>query len=393
MKTSYLELPASPRYLGAGAILALFVALGLAAAHHMESAGHVVTGMNNHVVWGLPHVFAVFLIVAASGALNAASLASVFGQQVYKPLARLSAVLAIALLAGGLAVLVLDLGRPERLTVAMSNYNFRSIFAWNVFLYTGFFAVVAAYLLIMMERGLGRFGTFAGWVAFIWRLTLTTGTGSIFGFLLAREAFHSALLAPTFIAYSFAYGTAAFVLVLAALSDTQRVFLAPPMRQRLGRLLAVFIGVVLYCVAIFHLTQIYAGSRRDVERFLLLDGGVYTMLFWLGQIGLGSVLPLFLLLNPGLRQSPGTLPLAAALVILGGFAQMYVTLIGGQAYPLLLFPGQEARSSWGDGQVHAYQPSGHELLLGLGGVALALLILGFAVKFLRILPEKLTEEP
>ena len=52
----------------------------------MEEHGHVVTGMNNHIVWGLPHVFAFFLIVAASGALNVASMASVFGRGAYKPL-------------------------------------------------------------------------------------------------------------------------------------------------------------------------------------------------------------------------------------------------------------------------------------------------------------------
>ncbi len=46
----------------------------------MEHTGHVVTGMNNQVVWGLPHVFAIFLIVAASGVLNVASIGSVFGK-------------------------------------------------------------------------------------------------------------------------------------------------------------------------------------------------------------------------------------------------------------------------------------------------------------------------
>ena len=46
----------------------------------MEHHGHVVTGMNNQVVWGLPHVFAIFLIVAASGVLNVASIGSVFGR-------------------------------------------------------------------------------------------------------------------------------------------------------------------------------------------------------------------------------------------------------------------------------------------------------------------------
>ena len=152
----------------------------------METRGHIVTGMNNQVVWGLPHVFAVFLIVAASGALNVASVASVFGKRLYKPLAPLSGLLALALLAGGLAVLVLDLGRPDRLIVAMTHYNFKSIFAWNMFLYTGFFAIVAAYLWTMLDRRWLGYSTPAGIVAFVWRLVLTTGTGSIFGFLVAR---------------------------------------------------------------------------------------------------------------------------------------------------------------------------------------------------------------
>ena len=54
------------------------------------------------------------MIVAASGVLNVASIGSVFGQKDYKPRAPLSALLSLALLAGGLMVLMLDLGRPER---------------------------------------------------------------------------------------------------------------------------------------------------------------------------------------------------------------------------------------------------------------------------------------
>ena len=96
--------------------------IGLAAVWYIEHHGHIVTGMNNQIVWGLPHVFAVFLVVAASGALNVASMASVFGKTEFKPLAPLSGVLAIALLLGGLTVLMLDLGRPDRLIVAMTYY-------------------------------------------------------------------------------------------------------------------------------------------------------------------------------------------------------------------------------------------------------------------------------
>ena len=67
------------------ALGAVLTAFGLGAAHYMELHGHVVTGMNNQIVWGLPHVFAIFMVVAASGVLNVASIGSVFGQGVYKP--------------------------------------------------------------------------------------------------------------------------------------------------------------------------------------------------------------------------------------------------------------------------------------------------------------------
>jgi molybdopterin-containing oxidoreductase family membrane subunit len=145
----------------------------------MEHEGHVITGMNNEIVWGTPHVFAIFLIVAASGVLNVASMASVFGQAHYKPWARLSGLLCLAMLAGGLMVLMLDLGRPERMVVAATHYNFKSVFAWNVFLYTGMFAVVAVYLWMQLEKRMNRFAAPAGIAALVWRFVLTTGTGGL----------------------------------------------------------------------------------------------------------------------------------------------------------------------------------------------------------------------
>ena len=137
-----------------------------------------------------------------------ASVGSVFGRLPYKPMARLSGLLAIALLVGGLAVLVLDLGRPDRLIVAMTYYNFKSIFAWNIILYIGFLVVVAAYLFVQMNRGTENWTKPVGLMAFLWRLALTTGTGSIFGWLVARQAYDAAVMAPLFIAMSISFGLA-----------------------------------------------------------------------------------------------------------------------------------------------------------------------------------------
>lgn len=377
-------------YWGLLALNAIVLLAGLGAAWVMEHRGHIVTGMTNRIVWGTPHVFAVFLIVAASGALNIASISSVFGRSEYKPYARLSGLLAIALLIGGLAVLVLDLGRPDRLIIAMTTYNFKSIFAWNIFLYVGFLAIVAAYLFVMMDRRASRMsqiGSAVGGLAFAWRLILTTGTGSIFGWLVAREAYGAAIMAPLFIAASLLYGLAFTVLALAGLEqEKRRDLLSDEMTGKFRGLLAIFILAVLHLTAVHHLTNLYASERHGVERFLLLAGGSYTVAFWVGQILVGSMVPLAILALPRLGRSRTALIVASALCLAGGLAQMYVIIIGGQAFPLNLFPGMEVMSSFQDGQVAAYRASLPEVLLGLSGLSLAVLVAGIAVKLLPFLP-------
>jgi len=378
----------SGAYLALLGVLGALILGGLGAAWTMEHQGHHITGMSNRIVWGTPHVFAVFLIVAASGALNVASIASVFGRELYQPLARLSGLLALALLAGGLAVLVLDLGRPERLIVAMTHYNFKSIFAWNIFLYTGFFAIVALYLWTMFERRMQGYSKRAGLLAFVWRLVLTTGTGSIFGFLVAREPYNSALLAPLFIIMSFSYGLAIFVLVLMASCRWTGRPLGELVLKRLRNLLGVFVAAVLYFVAVQHLTNLYIARQYEVERFFLLEGGVYTVLFWGGQVVIGGIVPLALLFGTASRRA---IAAAAACVILGGLAQLYVLIIGGQAYPQLMFPEKEVASSFFDGVIAHYAPSLPEVALGVGGIALALALTAVALKVLPFLPKSLAD--
>ena len=372
--------------------LGLLVLLALGAAWYMEHNGHHVTGMNNQIVWGMPHVFAIFLIVAASGALNAASIGTVFGKTLYKPLGRLSALLAMSLLVGGLAVLVLDLGHPDRLIVAMTYYNFKSIFAWNIFLYIGFLAVTAIYLWFMMERKMNRYYRPAGTVAFVWRLVLTTGTGSIFGFIVARSAYHSAVLAPMFVIMSFSFGLAVLILVLMAAYRWSGRPLGDAVLFRLKNLLGVFIAAVLYFVAVYHLTNLYFTHLHDLERFLLLDGGIYTELFWIVQIGIGSLLPLAMVYHPTIGKNRTAIGIASLLVIIGAFAQIYVLLIGGQAFPMEIFPGYEVSSSFYDGQLGTYSPTLWEVTLGVGGIALAMLVLTIAVRVLRFLPVSLADE-
>ena len=78
---------------------------------------------------------------------------------------------------------------------------------------------------------------------------------------------------------------------------------------------------------------------------------------------------------------------ASLLTVVGALALLYVFIIGGQAWPLEIFPGYQASSSFGDGQITAYAPRLPELLLGIGGVAIALLITLVGVRVLPFAPD------
>ncbi|KAG1650485.1 Hdr-like menaquinol oxidoreductase iron-sulfur subunit 1 [Nymphon striatum] len=382
--------------LGYWTVLGLFGLLVLAGAGafvYMHD-GHYVTGMNNQVVWGMPHVFAIFLIVAASGAANIATIGTVFGKKIYQPLGRLSAFLAAALLVGGLIVLLLDLGSIGHvIEMAYGALNFKSIFAWNMILYSGFIAIIGVYLWSMMDRRKTAKALYkpTGIANMVWRFMLTMGTGSIFGFLVARQYYDAAILAPLFIVASYVFGTAIYILVLMASFKMTGRELGDSILNRLRNTLAIFIALVLFFELARHLTNLYATEHHGVEKYILTGGGKFTNLFWYGQIIMGSLVPMFLVWCRFLKNNRTALVVAAMLAILGGLIQIYVILIGGQSFPLVLFPNAEVSSTFFDGVNNAYTATAPEYILGIGGVGLAMVLLILGMKVLRLLPTTLAD--
>ena len=375
-------------YWGIFLFLGFLILVGLASSAYMEHEGHYVTGMNNQIVWGLPHIFAVTLIVIASGVLNIASMSSAFNKKLYKPLAPLSALFAIAFLIAGLIILVLDLGRPDRLIVAMTTYNFKSIFAWNIFLYSGFFVILAVYIWSMLDFNVNRFSSLVGKIAFGWRIILTTGTGSIFGFLVAREAYSTAVLAPLFIVMSLLYGTAVFYLLLRVISRLQSIDIPDEITKNIRRLMIIFLLANIYFLILYHITNLYISKQIAVESFILLNGGGYTTMFWLGQVGLGLVIPLLYEMTNDEGRGFG-LTITSLMVLVGGFFAVAVIIIGGQAFPLNIFPDHIIlESSFYDNVIHSYTPSIFEFGLGVGGTSLALIIILILITNLKFIPVK-----
>jgi molybdopterin-containing oxidoreductase family membrane subunit len=181
------------------------------------------------------------------------------------------------------------------------------------------------------------------------------------------------------------------VLVLLLACRSNNIALGDALLKRLARLQVIFIGVGLYFVLIHHMTNYYFTRNRDFECFILFDGGIYTNLFWFGQILLGTLVPVGLLLHPRIAQMRARIVASVALVVLGAFAQLYVTILGDQAQPMPLFPGRQVSSSFFDGVVNSYTPSLPEWGLGLLGLAMVGLIVTLALRLIAFLPQRLDD--
>ncbi|MBF0422500.1 MAG: polysulfide reductase NrfD [Magnetococcales bacterium] len=363
--------------------------LGLGAFLAIEVRGHGITGMNNQVVWGLPHVFAITLLVMASGALNLGSMSTVFATIQFKQFTRFSAFLSIVLLIGGLTVLLLDLGRPDRMLLPMLYMNFRSMFTWNVFLYSGFMILCLLYLWSMFEYK--QFTKVVGSTAFAWRVILTTGTGSIFGVIHARDVFYSAITGPMFVAVSLTSGTALSTLLLVGTYQQTKRHLDDKLVFGLRNALIFFTLLVGYLFVVEKFTKFYSPAFYEVETWLLT--GPWAWLYWLGVWGGCVIFPLVILFHKRLGNTVKGVFIASIITVVGAFAFVGHNLLAGQAYPFDMFPGYQLSSVFLDGQDAHYLPSVVELVLGLGGIGLSALLFLLGIRFFRLLPAKAVPPP
>ncbi|MEW6607793.1 MAG: NrfD/PsrC family molybdoenzyme membrane anchor subunit [bacterium] len=383
MKVYYtkIEGKSTTQYLLLG-ILSIMAIAGLYSSYLMFTKGHYLTGMNNQVPWGLPIILTIYFIGLSAGSLVLSSLSSVFGRTEYKGFARVAAYLAALLLVGALLSLGLDLGRPERIMLAFFYLNPKSIFSWNGFLYSIYILICIVYLWAMITEK-DKLVKAIGVLAVGWAIGVHSGTGGIFGFTSGRELYHSPLTPPSFVAAALSSGTGLIIILLVLTFKVTRRFLDPQLIIGLSRLLVSFILVVLYFLAVENLTRLYSPASYEATHFLLFSGNKYCLIFWIGLILMGSIVPAIILF---IKKSIGWIVFASALVVSSVFCERFIIVIPGQVLPSELFPGYEVRSPFGDGTIGSYFISLPEITQAVGIVAIIGILYILGLKFFALLP-------
>ena len=334
--------PATGQRRGAGLLwyvaLAVGLAIGLFSFGYQLSAGLTVTGLTNTVTWGLYIVLFMFLVGVSAGGLIVVAGGELVGSHQLESLNRLAVIVSGTAVAAAAVSIIPDLGRPWLAWHMMVGPQWMSPLVWDMAVISIYLAIAGVDLWILT-----RPEPMARWLRIMAVVTLPVAvlvhsvTAWIFGFLVARPFWNTAILAPLFISSALVSGTA---LVLIVAWVVRRVSTWDPPAHvftDLAKLLAWFVAVDFFLLLAELVTAYTSQTAYHLAPLEMLFGGRQAPLFW-GQLVLGVVLPFLVYVNPRLRTRMGLLVGAATLSVLGVFAKRVNILMPGMYEPQIALP-------------------------------------------------------
>lgn len=300
------------------------------------------------LTWGTPLFFDLWMAGMAGGAFFAALLIREFGADREGRLLKLATYIGLPLVLLGVLALLIDLGNPIRawhlyLGLRASSWQIMpdqgvattrsfppslylhpasamSMGSWILVLWS-LNAVVLIVLWILERRGQQLWITtlvkILGWVGFVLSALLMTYTGVVLG-VSSKALWQATWLLPSlFVASASGTGVAALLLTAPWVGIKRDSALRAPLQGAL----AVLIGIQIVVLVALLIWLGVAGVAAP-----LISGGV-GILFWIGVVLGGLVLPL-ILLSSTLRERVSAV--APLLVLLGGFLLRAAVVVSGQ---------------------------------------------------------------
>ena len=315
-------------------VLLALLGMGVAAWVYQFVNGLGVTGMNRPVYWGVYLTNFVFFIGLAHSGTFISAILRLAGAEWRKPLTRAAEAITLFSLPFGVASIIIDMGRPERLLNMIIYGRFQSPLLWDftaVSLYL-FSSVVFFYLSLLPDIALcrDRLTEVPRWQRKMYRIlalgwegrpeqyhrlervldgmaifmsllviTVHTVVSWVFGMTI-QPGWHTTIIGPFFLLGAIFSGTSAVVIVLAILRRVYDLKDALPIRlfNSLRKLLIVFSLGWIYMMIAEYLSVFYGNIPEEMEVFWQKLTGDYAVIFWLMTI-LVFVIPLLIFIFRG----------------------------------------------------------------------------------------------
>lgn len=243
--------------------------------------GMALTGMSDHVSWGLYIANFTFCVGVAAGGVMMVIPAYLYKDHAMHEVVILGELLAVAAILMAMLSVTVDLGRPERfwhLVPGIGQFNWPiSMLSWDVLVLNGYLLLnlhICGYLLY--THYLGRRPDPRWYVPFVfisiaWAISIHTVTAFLYSGLGGRALWNSALLAPRFLVSAFVSGPAFIILVMAVVERFGGFRPAEGPVRTLVRIVRVTVLANLFMLASEVFTEFYAGgAHTDSARYLFL---------------------------------------------------------------------------------------------------------------------------
>ncbi|MEK6781055.1 MAG: NrfD/PsrC family molybdoenzyme membrane anchor subunit [Bacteroidota bacterium] len=393
----------------------LLIPMGLAAyaLYRQVVDGHIVTGMRDHVVWGLYIANFIFFIgISYAGAIISGFL-HLLKVEWRKPIIRIAELITVIATIIGPVYILLCVGRLDRLHHLVIYGRLQSPITWDVLAITTYLfgGLLFLYLATIKDLAIYRDATelkLSGWRRRIYKALALDYQGSpeqnkslaismnllsimiiplaiivhsvlswIFGMTL-RPGWHSTIFGPYFVLAAIYSGTGVLIITMWIFRKVYNLYdyLLDKHFIYLGYIMMVMAGAYGYFTFSEYLTDWYTSTRWDSEVISkLFDLNQFGGLFLFANVA-GIILPIAIVAIPYFRK-PGLITIAAAFMVLALWVKRYLIIVPTLESPL--FPIQDSRLEY----IH-YSPTWVEWALTVGGVATFLLLFTLASKFMTI---------
>jgi Ni/Fe-hydrogenase subunit HybB-like protein len=400
-----------------GSLLSVIAAAAVAYSYQL-ARGLKVTAMREYISWGVYIANFVFFIgISHAGTLISAIL-RVTNAEWRRSVTRVAEAITVFALMVGAPMVLIDMGRIDRILNIIYHGRLNSPLLWDVFSictyltgsFTFLYVAMIPDLAILAKRvspgrkpsllqrfyraaSLGYHGTpqqkhlleramHAMSVIIIpVAVSVHTVVSWIFGMTL-RPGWHSTIFGPYFVVGAIYSGTAALIVAMAVFRKVYHLENLITMRQfrALGALLMALTVVYLYFTLAEYLTTWYGGESVDRRLLhMLMGAGPYGMIWWTMLVGCFFV-PAILLVIPVVfpnKVSLSRLVVACILINIGMWLKRYLIIV-----PTLMTPFIPAEAA---GVTPHYHPTWVEWTITAGAFAVFLLLFTLFAKIFPII--------
>lgn len=252
-----------------------------------------VTGMTDHVSWGLYISNFTFLVGVAAAAVMLVMPAYVLHDVDFKRAVMMGEGVAVSAVVMCLGFVTVDLGGPMRgwhLIPVIGYFNWpQSMLTWDVIVLNGYLLLnlfIPFYILFSHYRGLEPNAKL--YVPFVilsvfWAVSIHLVTSFLYAGLVARPFWNSALMGPRFLASAFAAGPAFILLALAAIRSHTAYAIEEKTIQKLAMVITVAAQINLVMLGCEIFKEFYWPSEHSLSAIYLFFGlhGHHALIPWI----------------------------------------------------------------------------------------------------------------